>query len=100
MNAIKNYGDMISALPFNKEANDDVDIMKLQKKQTTTMKLLIKKTKKQQIKCSIILYNSEYNKFVITNIGTMFFKLIRKHFLMENKLLITVNKSDVKISYN
>ena len=50
-------------------------------------------------KRKIIWYNPPFSKNVKTNIGRMFFKLIKKHFPKENPLSKIFNKNTLKLSY-
>ena len=51
-------------------------------------------------KRKIIWYNPPFSKNVKTNIGKMFFKLIKKHFPKENPLSKIFNKNTLKLSYS
>lgn len=48
----------------------------------------------------IIWYNPPYNMDVRTNIGNLFLKLIRKHFIKSNPLSKIFNTNTIKLSYS
>ena len=56
--------------------------------------------KQKKRKRKIIQFNPPFSTNVKTNIGKIFFKLLRKHFPKTNKLYKIFNKNTVKISYS
>ena len=59
-----------------------------------------KKNKKKTRKHKIIWFNPPYCLSVKTNVGQIFLKLIKKHFLKGNSLNKIFNKNTVKVSYS
>ena len=51
-------------------------------------------------KRDIIWYNPPYSTNVKTNVGKIFFKLLRKHFPPSHRIYTIFNTSKVKISYS
>ena len=63
---------------------------------TTNTKTNKKKTRKRKI----IWFNPPYCLSVKTNVGKIFLKLIKKHFLKGNSLNKIFNKNTIKVSYS
>ena len=78
------YVDALKASGFN-------DVLKYQKENTIN--------NKNKRKRNITWYNPPYSKSVITNIGKIFLKMIKKHFPKQNPLSKIFNKNTLKISY-
>ena len=58
------------------------------------------KEEQKKRKRKIIWYNPPYSLNVKTNIGKIFFKLLNKHFLVNNSLHKIFNRNTVKLSYS
>ena len=59
-----------------------------------------RQTKKKTRKRKIIWFNPPHCRSVKTNVGKIFLKLIKKHFLKDNSLNKIFNKNTVKVSYS
>ena len=59
-----------------------------------------KKTKQKCGKRNIMWFNASYSKYVVTNDGHYFLKLLDKHFPRQHKLQNIFHKNTAKVSYS